>query len=332
MHVSTDRSTSWRFVGARRLIVLLSVIVCATTIGVVANAGAGAQSRRAEVPVPAFPTAVAAGEGSVWLLAGGRLLRVDPARNKVVSKIDVGFRLGSERPCDLAVAGSIVWTIGSVNARRSRIVRIDASSGRVLGSTSVSAAACVAATLDGAWVTLPEARMIVRLNRDGRVMQRLPTAAYCDRIVAGHGTVWAACPAETAGAPVGKHTGTILRISVRGAFTVVAHNVLSGALAAGPAGVFASGVAHNSGMTVRVDARGPSFPSSGNLAVGQSTVWVADWRGPGSAGFAREVDAHTGHTIRLTPAGVSPLGIAISAGSLWLTDYTQPGSLIRIIR
>jgi hypothetical protein len=172
--------------------------------------------------------------------------------------------------------------------------------------------------------------MIVRFNRDGRVLRRLPTAAYCDRIVAGHGAVWAACPAETAGAPVGKHSGTILRISARGAFTVVARNVLSGALAAGPAGVFASGVAHNSGMTVRVDARGPSFPSSGNLAVGQSNVWVADWRGPGSAGFARELDAHTGRTIRLTQAGISPLGIASAAGSLWLTNYTEPGSLTRI--
>jgi hypothetical protein len=328
---SQNSSASPRCRGMRCLIELLSVIVCATTVAAVANAGAVAHGRHIEVSVPAFPTAVAAGGGSVWLLAGSRLVRVDPARNRVVSQIDVGVRLGSEQPCDLAVAGSVVWAVGSVNARRSRIVRVDARSDRVLGSTSVSAAACVAATLHGAWVTLPDARMIVRLNRDGRVLQRLPTAAYCDRIVAGHGAVWAACPAETAGAPVGKHTGTVLRISPRGALTVVARDVLSGALAAGPAGVFASGVAHNSGMTVRVDARGPSFPSSGNLAVGQSTVWIADWRGPGSSGFAREVDAHTGRTIRLTPAGISPLGIAVAAGSVWLTNYTQPGSLMRII-
>jgi hypothetical protein len=330
MWVSGNRSASSRVGGVRRLIVPLLIAVCATAAAVVANASVGAQIRRVEVPVAAFPTAVTAGGGSVWLFAGGRLLRVDPVFNRVVSQIDVGVRLGSERPCDLAVAGSIVWVLGAVNASRSRVLRIDAHSGRVLGSTSVSAAACVAANLYGAWVTLPEARMILRINRDGRVLQRLPTAAYCDRIVAGHGALWAACPAETAGAPVGKHTGTILRIGARGAFTVVARNVLSGALAAGPAGVFASGVAHNSGMTVRVDARGPTFPSSGNLAVGRSTVWVADWRGPGSLGFAREVDVNAGRTIRLTPAGISPVGIAIAAGSLWLTNYTQPGSLTRI--
>jgi hypothetical protein len=94
--------------------------------------------------------------------------------------------------------------------------------------------------------------------------------------------------------------------------------------------VFASGVAHDSGTTVRVDARGPSFPSSGNLAIGRSSVWVADWRGPGLAGFAREVDVRTGRTIKLAPAGISPVGITIAAGSVWLTNYTQPGSLTRI--
>ncbi len=267
----------------------------------------------------------------MWTLAGGRLVRINPRTLRVVARSDLGVRVGSELTCDLAVAGGVVWTIGSVNARRSWIVRIDARTGRRLGSTPVPLAACVAATVKGAWVTLPEARMIVRLDRDGRLMQRVSTDAYCDRIIAGHGAVWAACPAETARAPVGKHTGTIIRVSRRGALRVVARDLLSGSLAAGPAGVFASGVAHNSGTTVRVDARGPSFPSSGNLAVGKTTVWVADWRGPGSAGFAREVDVRTGRTIRLTAAGVSPVGIASAAGSLWLTNYTEPGSLTRII-
>lgn len=283
-----------------------------------------------EVGVPAFPTAVAAGGGSVWVLAGGRVVRVDVVLDKVIARIDVGVRLGSELTCDLAVAGNIVWAVGSVDARRSRVFRIDARSGQILGSTAVAAAACVAATAKGAWVTLPRSRLILRLGRGGNVLERLPTAAYCDRIVAGHGGVWVACPAETAGARVGKHTGTILRIGGSGALRVVARGVLSGALAAGPAGVFASGVAHDSGTTVRVDVRGPSFPSSGNLAIGGSSLWVADWRGPGRAGFAREVDAHTGRTIRLVRAGISPVGIAIAAGSVWLANYTQPGSLTRI--
>jgi hypothetical protein len=331
MQVSSGRSPR-RLWAASRSIVLLAAVACAATTVVTAraNGGAHAQMRRVEVAVPAFPTAVAAGGGSVWLLAGGHLLRIDSALDKVISQIDVGVRLGSERTCDLAVAGNVVWTVGSVNARRSKVFRINMHSGHILGSTAVPAAACVAATAQGTWVTLPESRLILRLGRDGHVLERLPTAAYCDRIVAGHGAVWVACPAETAGAPVGKHTGTILRIGESGTLTVAARDVLSGTLAAGPAGVFASGVAHDSGTTVRVDARGPSFPSSGNLAIGRSSVWVADWRGPGLAGFAREVDVRTGRTIRLAPAGISPVGITIAAGSVWLTNYTQPGSLTRI--
>lgn len=75
---------------------------------------------------------------------------------------------------------------------------------------------------------------------------------------------------------MGPHTGTILRIGPRGQLAVVARDVLPGALAAGPAGVFASGVRHDSGTTVRIDAPGPRFPSSGNLAVGRTRLWVAD--------------------------------------------------------
>lgn len=329
--MSTGRSAPRRSWLVPRSVALLAVVACAaTTVTALASGGAHAEARRDEVAVPAFPTAVAAGGGSVWLLAGGHLVRIDAALDRVISQIDVGVRLGSERTCDLAVAGNAVWTVGSVNAQRSRVFRIDMRTGHILGSTTVPAAACVAATAQGAWVTLPESRLILRLGRDGHVLERLPTAAYCDRIVAGNGAVWVACPAETAGAPVGKHTGTILRIGGSGTLSVVAHDVLSGTLAAGPGGVFASGVAHDSGTTVRVDARGPRFPSSGNLAIGRSSVWVADWRGPGLAGFAREVDARTGRTIRLAPAGISPIGITIAAGSVWLTNYTQPGSLTRI--
>jgi hypothetical protein len=38
-------------------------------------------------------------------------------------------------------------------------------------------------------------------------------------------------------------------------------------------------------------------------------LWVADWRGPGRPGFAREVDAQTGRSRRMIPAGRSPVGI-----------------------
>jgi hypothetical protein len=328
--VSRSRSAHGRIWVVSRAIALLAVGACAATTSVVALANGGAHARRVEIAVPAFPTAVAAGGDSVWLLAGGHLVRVDAALDQVTSQIDVGVRLGSELTCDLAVGGNLVWALGSVNARHSRVFRIDTRTGRILGSTTVPAAACVAATAQDAWVTLPTSLLILRLGRDGHVRERVPTAAYCDRIVAGHGAVWAACPAETAGAPVGKDTGTILRLSGSGTLRVVADDVLSGALAAGPAGVFASGVAHDSGTTVRVDAHGPRLPSSGNLSIGRSTVWVADWRGPGVIGFAREVDLRTGRTIELAAAGASPVGITIAAGSVWLTNYTQPGSLTRI--
>ena len=166
-----------RFPRVSRWTVAWAGAVIAATAAIVAGANASATEhvRRVEIPVSAFPSVVTAVAGSVWLLAGGRLLRVDPTTDKVVSQIDAGVRLGSERTCDLAVADGIVWAIGSVNDRRSQVVRFDARGGRVIGSTAVPLAACVAAIARGAWVTLPEARMIVRLDRAGRVLQRVPT-------------------------------------------------------------------------------------------------------------------------------------------------------------
>jgi hypothetical protein len=283
------------------------------------------------IPVASFPSAIAVGGGSVWVLAGNRLVQINPRTSRVTARIDLGVRVGSERTCDLAVAGRLVWAVGEVDAGRSRIVRVDARTGRVLGSTPLPAAACVAATSRGAWVALPEARALVQLDGDGVVRKRLPTHAYCDAIVAGRGAVWAACPEETAGAPIGLHTGTVLTVTTRGTISVVAHDVLPGALAAGPAGVFAGGVGHDSGTTLRVDRLGARFRSSGALAVGRSALWVADWRGPGRPGFVRERDARTGRIVRTFPAGTSPFAIALGAGAVWVTDYTDPGSVIRIV-
>jgi hypothetical protein len=283
------------------------------------------------IPVAASPSAISVGGGSVWVLAGNRLVQINPHTSRVVARLDLGERVGSERTCDLAVAGGLVWTIGQVNAGHAQIVRVDARSGRLLGSRSLPSAACVAATPEGAWVTLPDARALVQLDRNGHVVRRVATRAYCDAIVAGHGAVWAACPEETAGAPIGLNTGTILRVSARGKLAVVAHDVLPGALAAGPAGVFASGVGHDSGTTVRVDSSGARFLSSGAIAVSRSALWVVDWRGPGLPGFVREHDARTGRVLHTFHAGTSPFGIALGAGAVWVTNYTDPGSVIRIV-
>lgn len=285
----------------------------------------------ATIPVPASPSAIAVGGGLVWALAGNHLVEINPRTNTVTARIDVGVRVGSERTCDLAVAGGLVWMIGTTNSSRSLVVRVDARTGRPLGSTSLPSAACIAAIPKGAWVTLPDARALVQLDRQGRVLRRVPADAYCDAIVAGHGALWAACPKETAGAPIGRRTGTILRISEQGKLKVVAHNVLAGALAAGPAGVFATGVDHDSGTTVRVDKPGARFLGSGAIMVGRDSLWVVDWRGPGRPGYLRERDARNGRLLRTFRAGISPIGVALGEGAVWVTDYTQPGSIIRVV-
>jgi hypothetical protein len=283
------------------------------------------------IAVPASRSEMAGGGGAVWTLAGNRLVEINPRTPRVTARIDLGVRVGSERTCDLGVAGGLVWTIGTKNSSRSLVVRVDARTGRPLGSTPLPSAACIAATPKGSWVTLPDARALVQLDRKGRMLRRVPTDAYCDAVVAGHGALWAACPKETAGAPIGRHTGTILRITDQGKLTIVARNVLAGVLAAGPAGVFATGVDHDSGTTVRVDTPGARFLGSGAITVGKDSLWVVDWRGPGRPGYLRERDAHSGRLLRTFRAGISPIGVALGEGAVWVTDYTQPGSITRVV-
>lgn len=314
------------------VLLLLCLLPVATTraAGVRLDRGSTAAAVRAVVPVPAFPSAIAVGSGSVWTLAGGRLVRINPNTNGVVARIDLGVLVGSELSCDLAVAGGVVWTIGATSATRSDVFRVDARTGRMLGSRQLPFATCVAATTRAAWVTLPNARALIELSPHGQVLKRVPTYAYCDAIVAGRGAFWAGCPQETAGAPVGRNTGAVLRVTNQGTMSTVGHHLLPGALAAGPAGVFASGVNHDSGTTVRVDRGGVQFLSSGAVAVGRSLLWTVDWRGAGVPGFVRQRDARTGKILRTFHAGISPVGIALGEGAVWITDYAQPGSVVRI--
>jgi hypothetical protein len=314
------------------VLLLLCLLPGATTraAGVRLDRGSSVAAVRTVVLVPAFPSAIAVGSGSVWTLAGGRLVRINPKTTRVVARIDLGVRVGSELSCDLAVAGGVVWTIGAMSATRSDVFRVDARSGRMLGSTQLPFATCVAATTWAAWVTLPNARALVELTPHGQVLKRVPTYAYCDAIVAGHGAFWAGCPQETAGAPVGRNTGAVLRVTKQGTMSTVGHRLLPGALAAGSAGVFASGVNHDSGTTVRVDSNGIHFLSSGAVAVGRSLLWTVDWRGPGVPGFLRQRDVRTGRILRTFHAGISPVGIALGEGAVWITDYAQPGAVVRI--
>jgi hypothetical protein len=83
-------------------------------------------------PVPTggevFPVAV--GEGAVWVVLHGELVRVDPSRNRVAARIRVSL---PEQAVDVLLAGGRVWVATSAG-----VVGVDPWTGRVLGSVPIS--------------------------------------------------------------------------------------------------------------------------------------------------------------------------------------------------
>jgi hypothetical protein len=61
------------------------------------------------VALPGQPVAVAVGEGAVWVLLQGALLRVDPDRHQVTGSVELGAPTGDMTVGPLAVGAGAVW-------------------------------------------------------------------------------------------------------------------------------------------------------------------------------------------------------------------------------
>jgi hypothetical protein len=87
-----------------------------------------------EIPIDAHSqygaNNVAVGEGAVWVLSDGKLLKVDPATNEITATVSVG-----DSPSQLAVYGGGVWAL--VQAKEYRLVRVDPQTMHVVASEDI---------------------------------------------------------------------------------------------------------------------------------------------------------------------------------------------------
>ncbi len=124
----------------RLLAAAVALAVAAAGFGVAASAlwSAPSPHRSTTTPEPAsvevdvstvrgvaeFPSAVAVGEGGVWVTApsqdgsdGGEVIRLDPETGEIVARIRIGAAPGWEfGGAGLAVGGGGVWTVGTARA------------------------------------------------------------------------------------------------------------------------------------------------------------------------------------------------------------------------
>ncbi len=223
-------------------------------------------------------TAMAAGEGSIWLLdAGGTVVRVDPSIDRVVARIPVVPSADF-----LAVGQGAVWVTSGSASGQGALYRIDPATNRIVSRTRLKRVGTVAVGAGGVWVMkypkYAKYAQVWRIDpRSGRVLARIgPVIAPADVVV--HGWVFVTVRSGLDGG-----SGGILKINPR-TNQVAARIPVPGALMGVTTG--AGDVWVNSGPLVLVQpfaenvvASVPVSPptdANAGIAVLGSSVWLAD--------------------------------------------------------
>jgi branched-chain amino acid transport system substrate-binding protein len=284
--------------------------------GTVSSLTPGTYESTKLVSIAGFPSDLAVGEGSVWVVDGrnGQLDKVDPVYGNVAARVQVTVRNPvydvsryAFDPVSVAAGGGSVWvTDGSET-----LVRVDPRATRVVDRIPLGDPLDGVAVGGGAvWAVSGPSATAIRLDRKGRETLRIPVVSgpgfespYPLQVRVGEGYVWV----------LNGNTATVTKIDP--GQRVVSANVAIG-IGRGPArlavGEGAAWVASADGTLARIDAATNDvaiFPVGHNLrdvAVGAGAVWVAG--GSGLSSTAKPSDVVSDARVRpLPPSTCSPI-------------------------
>jgi YVTN family beta-propeller protein len=230
------------------------------------------------------PEAAAAGDGAVWLTypSSDSVSRIDPGTNKVTASIHVG-----PQPDGIAISPGAVWV---ANAGGPSVSRIDPATNRVVATIRVGPKLdCCSehmnlTTAHGTlWVAVPNANEIVRVDPTTNHLVGTLNLSYspCASIVADHGGVWSAG---------GSCADAVARIDAR-----------------------------TSAVTALVIE-----PHAVGLALAFGSVWAAVID---SANVER-IDPRTGRVAARIHVGGTPVRLGVGFGSIWVND--DNGRVLRV--
>lgn len=285
------------------------------------DAATGARVR--QIAVGDTPTAIAVGEGAVWLI---------DANARTVSRVDAEsedidtFATGAT-PTDVAVGAGAVWLgrgarlagsqfAGPVATSLERVdpgartTRAEISLSRSRGVLSTLVDNHVAATRDAVWVVGPDFS-VARIDTRSNLVTSTTRGIQAGAVAAGEAGVWALGIDGTL-AELDGRSGRIVRRTKIGATSV------SG-LAVGERAVWVTSSADG---TLWRAATGAGLPT-GSLAVGSGAgdvttdgdkVWVAN----ALQGTVTEVAARTNSVVRTIEVGGAPRSVAAHDGRVWV--------------
>ena len=146
--------------------------------------------RRSAFPTGSQPCAAAAGGGSVWvsLFSTPTLLRIDPKRNAVVGRTQIG-----NGACGLGYGAGSLWIEDTYD---STVSRVSATTGKRIAKIPVGAQPYDATFCFGsAWATGSADGDLERIDpASNRVVKRIVTGSGAYGVVCAFGSVWVAGP------------------------------------------------------------------------------------------------------------------------------------------
>jgi YVTN family beta-propeller protein len=282
-------------------------VVPANSVGVV-----DASTGRILTTIPAGgrPTAVAAGEGAVWVtsLDGRTLTQIDPDRRAVVEPVGVGAT-----PSAVAAGEGAIWV---TNEFAGTVSRIDRDSMRIVDTIAVgNGPSGVATGARAVWVTNRVDGTVTRIDPATGRTDTIRVGEGPSAVAVGAGGVWVANGLEST---VSRIDPATMRVSRR----AIALRFMPGALAAGERGVWVTGSGADSVSRIdpATDSVGATIPTGDGptgIAAGDGSVWVAH----GTDGSLAQIEERTGKVVRSTRIGARPDGVAVADGEVWVAVH-----------
>jgi streptogramin lyase len=238
-------------------------------------------------PNQSDPWEVVTGNGQVWATdrADRAVVRIDPARNRIVQTIPIGIE-----PFGIAIVGHTLWATGGRDDRvgeRDVVVRVDLGTGKEVGVVHLGKTLWLqmAATPAAVWLLSFDPAKVLRLDpvRD-KVVTSISATAFPESAAAGYGALWVADQSLTALDRIDLRTN---RVVARIRFPHYREYFFPGFENAAPEVVAGDGavwaIADQSTL-LRIDPRTNKptaaltfgWPVSG-LAWGAGSVWVAPY-------------------------------------------------------
>lgn len=299
-----------QYVGRRWMVCLV--------VGTLGGAAAGAFAASASPPTAVArvvtgtaPCGAASGFRSVWVAVygSGRLVRIDPIRNRVTRRIRVAPGI-----CPITVGAGSVWVASD---KTNLLYRVDPRLGRVVARIPVAEwPAHVAFAFGSVWVSAFERGVLARIDpRTNRVKRRYVVGGNPSGMARAGAFIWIAFGrTSTALGRLDPGSGALTRQPI-GHAAAGFLSFIGGSLWTTTADGFAL---RFDPIENRVVANFPVPGTPAEVASGpDGIIWVAEKE----RNTITRIDPKTNLLLDVTSAGRGAFSIASAAGDMWVTNF-----------